>query len=97
MKTIMVNKITGQSTIEYAVTIGVFVAAIVVMAALLRAHIQGNWRQNIDTFSDEQYAEGLTTSNYKLSIADEGIKIKEGDTLYGKSYEGDLGCYVWRK
>lgn len=97
MITTRFNKTAGQSIIEYCLTIGVFVAAAVAMSALLQGHIQGNWRQNADSFSDEQYEEGKSTGSYNLSISDSRIRIKEGDVSYSKSFDSDLGSYVWKK
>lgn len=45
----------AQTTLETCLFIAIFVAAGLAMQGYLRRAIQGNWRGNIDSFSDEQY------------------------------------------
>jgi len=42
-------------TLETSLLIAIVVAALLSMRTYLRVAIQGNWKKNIDTISDEQY------------------------------------------
>ena len=71
----------GQSTLEYAIFLVAFIAAILVMAAYLKRGIQGNWYRNTAESFPEYYDPAKTQeksplqikiSNYTLAIAEAG-------------------------
>ena len=45
----------GQATLEACVLSILFVAAFLAIYGYFKSSIMGNWRTNIDSFSDEQY------------------------------------------
>lgn len=51
----------AQTTLEACLLIILFVAAGLTMYEYLRKAIQGNWRQNTDSFSDEQYDDSISS------------------------------------
>jgi hypothetical protein len=97
MKKSAVKDIKAQSVIEYSMVIAVFVAAIIAMSGILNAHVRSNWRQNADAFSDEQYQEGTTLGGQTFTVEYLGGGVKAGGSTMSRSYEGDLGCYVWKE
>lgn len=71
----------GQSIIEYAVFLTVFIAAIIVMSVYIKRGIQGNWHSNTAESFPEYYDPATTKeksplqiqiSNYTLGISEEG-------------------------
>lgn len=52
----------GQTTLEYAILIGVIVAALIAMQVYLKRGFQGKIRDSADNMGD-QYSPGFTTSH----------------------------------
>lgn len=70
----------GQSIIEYAIFLVVFIAAMIVMATYIKRGIQGNWHSNAASLYPETYDPNRTSetvplriraSNYSFSIQEE--------------------------
>jgi hypothetical protein len=53
----------GQSTLEYAILIGVVVAGLIAMQVYLKRGIQGGLRESADT-AGKQFSPGHTTNEY---------------------------------
>ncbi len=47
----------AQATLEIVLFITLFASALMLMSGYLRGALQGNWKRNIDSFSDEQFDE----------------------------------------
>lgn len=47
----------AQSIIEYCVLLGIVALSLSLMFPYLRNHLQGRYKSEIDTFSDEQYTQ----------------------------------------
>jgi Flp pilus assembly pilin Flp len=92
-----VRDLRGQSVIEYSLVISLFVAAIIAMSGIIWAHTQANWKQNADAFSDEQYEEGRSTTAHNLTVDYQTTQIEENGSGYNRTFDGELGCYVWRR
>jgi uncharacterized protein (UPF0333 family) len=56
----------GQSTLEYALLIGVIVAGLIAMQVYLKRGYQGRLRESTDQIG-EQYSPGYTTSKSKTT------------------------------
>jgi len=93
----LTEDLKGQSVIEYSVVIALFVAALIAMSGIIWAHTQANWRQNTDAFSDEQYEAGRTAGVHNLTVEYQSMLIEENGSGYNRTFDGDLGCYVWRR
>lgn len=80
----------GQSIIEYAIFLVVFIAAMIVMAAYIKRGIQGNWHANISTISTDLYEPNSTVDNTPLFIlfgahlqsSNYSLSIEEGSIKY---------------
>jgi len=57
------SKKRAQSTLEYAILIGVIVAGLIAMQVYLKRGFQGKLRESADSMG-EQFSPGYTTSNY---------------------------------
>jgi hypothetical protein len=51
----------AQITLEACLLIVIVVTALLTMHGYLKRAIQGNWRTNVDAFSDEQYEKGVSS------------------------------------
>jgi hypothetical protein len=58
----------AQVTLEACVLAVLVVAGFLAMQAYFRTAIQGNWRSNADSFSDEQYEAGASTETSNNSV-----------------------------
>jgi len=99
----------GQSVVEYAVFICVFIAAIVVMSAYIKRGIQGNWHTNISTISTDLYEPNSTVDHTPLFIkfgahlqsSNYSLSIEEGSTNYTPkpaTWVGDVNNWqIWSK
>lgn len=74
----------AQSTLEITVLIAIVVAAFLAMQGYFKTSLQRNWKNNIDSFSDEQYEEGKTTGDVDsipITIGSSSLKTNlSGDT-----------------
>ena len=93
----LTGDLSGQSVIEYSLVIALFVAALIAMSGIIWAHTQANWKQNTDAFSDEQYEQGVSAVSNDFSVDYEVFDIKQGGSGLSRSFDGELGCYVWRR
>jgi len=93
----------GQSIIEYAIFLVVFIAAMIVMAAYIKRGIQGNWHAQISTMSTDLYDAQKTVEQVPLFIKsyDYSLSIEEGSTNYTPkptTWVGDgKTWYIWSK
>jgi len=58
-----IGKNRAQSTLEYAILIGVIVAGLIAMQTYLKRGYQGKLRESADSMG-EQFSPGYTTYNY---------------------------------
>lgn len=65
----------GLITLEACLLIILCVAAGIGMSVYLRRSIQGNWRMNTDTFSEEQYDVNQNTQAQAPAVVLRGLKI----------------------
>lgn len=61
-------KVKSQSTLEYALFIGVFVLSLVTMSFFLRAHLQGKVRKDSQQISTSLYIPGESTMMQNSTI-----------------------------
>lgn len=83
------ERISGQSTIEYALTIICVVAALLAIHIYMKRAVEGRFRENVDAIGP-QYDPGNTESSITLStdsdvttlteLEEEGDKIKTTTT-----------------
>lgn len=77
---IRLRKRSAQSTLEYAILIGVIVAGLVAMQVYLKRGYQGKLRESADSMGD-QFSPGQTT--YKTSTSSHTVsteQVKDGST-----------------
>lgn len=60
----------AQITLEVCVLIVIVLVGLLAAQVYLRRAIQGNWRTNADSFSDEQYSVGASTEYYIGGVED---------------------------
>lgn len=65
----------GFSTLEASFLMILCVAAGLAMFVYLKGAIQGNWKTNADSFSDEQYEAGVSTGTTAPALVFKGSKI----------------------
>jgi hypothetical protein len=54
----------GLITLEICLLLIVFVAAGISMFGYFKRAVKGNWRTNVDSFSDEQFDKNRSTTSY---------------------------------
>lgn len=88
----------AQITLEACLLIILFVAAGLAMYGYFKKAIQGNWRTNTDSFSDEQYDSNLTQEQVsEIKFIGSNITAKditddiEGETLGVFNVASDSG------
>lgn len=73
-------KRSAQTTLEYAILIGVIAAALVSMQIYVKRGYQGKLKSGADSMG-QQFSPGLSTSNYTTnSFSDTSEKIANGTT-----------------
>jgi len=77
---IRLRKRRAQSTLEYAILIGVIVAGLVAMQVYLKRGYQGKIRESADSMG-EQFSPGQTTYQYTTSSkTSSSEEVKDGST-----------------
>jgi uncharacterized protein (UPF0333 family) len=76
---IYLNK-KGQSTLEYAILIGIIAAALVTTQVIVKRHYQGKLRESAESMG-QQFSPGYTTSDYTTS----SYTVSKESTLKGTS------------
>jgi len=94
----------GLSTVEYCVLFALVVAAFLAMHVYLKRAIQGNWRTNMETISDEQYEPGVTmepiSQPLKIMGPEIAVDINKDDSTdvvydLAASYAGPIQVPGW--
>ena len=76
---IRLNKRKGQSTLEYAVIIGVVVGALIMMQVYVKRAYQGRLKRESDSVG-QQYSPGHTTSNSNVTTTANSVTYTGGKT-----------------
>jgi hypothetical protein len=72
----MLRRNNGQSIVEYAILLGVIIAALLIMQAFIKRGYQGGLKDSADKMG-EQYSAGGTTIHKRNTLGAEGQQIKE--------------------
>lgn len=65
----------AQTTLEACVLIALVAAAFLAMHGYLKRAIQGNWKQNTDSFSEGQFEPGISTEHASNNLMFRGSTI----------------------
>lgn len=96
------KKKRGQSILEYAILLGVIIAAVLIMQVFLKRHFQGGLKESAERMGGEMFSAGGTTIYRKSSLLeDQVVKEEKGTTdtinqfLTGETAVGtkDKGVY----
>lgn len=72
------SKRSGQSIVEYAILLGVVIAALLIMQMFIKRSYQGNLKDSADKMGDQFSASGTTTSQERKMTAGDDQEIVEG-------------------
>ncbi len=92
----MFNKLyrnKAQTTLEYAILIGVIVAGLIAMQVYLKRGYQGKLKESADSMG-QQFSPGYTTSNYTItntSTSTEELKDKVTTSTIGNQQSTKTG------
>ncbi len=96
----------GQSLIEYACLMSIFVAAIVLMSVYFKRGVQGSWHNNAAGLFPETYDPGNTVetapleirlSDYNFVMSEEGkggYTLKGADWIEGAAPSGESKWHI---
>jgi len=88
-----IKKSRAQSTLEYAILIGVIVAGLIAMQTYLKRGYQGKLRESADSMGD-QFSPGYTTYNYtthSYTDSNESVANAASTTLINNQYTNKSG------
>jgi len=87
------NRNKAQTTLEYAILIGVIVAGLVAMQVYLKRGYQGKLKESADSMG-QQFSPGNTTSNYTItnkSTSTEELRDKVTTSTIGSQESSKTG------
>jgi len=79
----MFNNKKGQSIVEYAILLGVVIAALLIMQVFIKRGVQGGLKDSADKLGD-QFSAGGTTIYQKRGLEGNQIIHEEVGTVIGK-------------
>ena len=80
----------AQVTLEVCLLIILVVAGFLVMQGYLKRAIQGNWKTNTDSFSDEQFEKGVSyeqSANPALEFRSPRLKAESADNTVNQDFD----------
>jgi hypothetical protein len=69
----MLRRNTGQSIVEYAILLGVVIAALLIMQIFIKRSYQGGLKESADKIGEQFSASGTTTHQARTMVGDQSI------------------------
>ena len=69
----MLKRNTGQSILEYAILLGVIIAALLIMQVFVKRSYQGSLKESADKMGEQFAAGGTTTKQVRKMTTDQNI------------------------
>jgi hypothetical protein len=90
----MTKRNTGQSILEYAILLGVIIAALLIMQFFVKRAFQGNLKESADKMGDQFSANNTTTSQVREMSTNQNIVSGVATTALVDQFGSSEGSQV---